>query len=140
APLCSHPAGRPQATPGPEDAPMIEYVCPECGESREVPDDMVGRKIRCNACKQAGHVPEAPKRIGWIRQHAIPLAVGGAALLLFLLIGTTVTLVLVLQRFQSLSSESRSASARQPETTAAPRPSPAPVAPAAPEPFLLIDA
>ncbi len=37
---------------------MIHYDCEECGAARKVSDDMAGRKVRCQACKELGTVPE----------------------------------------------------------------------------------
>jgi hypothetical protein len=35
---------------------MIRFVCPECGAARKVPDDMAGRKIKCEGCQTSGHL------------------------------------------------------------------------------------
>ncbi len=47
---------------------MIRFKCAECGAAREVPDEMGGRKLKCQDCKQTGHVPEAKR---WRQQDGI---------------------------------------------------------------------
>jgi DNA-directed RNA polymerase subunit RPC12/RpoP len=37
---------------------MIRFVCSVCGASRKVPDDMAGRKIKCQDCQEMARVPE----------------------------------------------------------------------------------
>src|SRR5262245_35301771 len=46
----------------------IQITCPECGNQRGVPDDLVGKKIKCKKCqsvftvKAAAAKPAAPKK------------------------------------------------------------------------------
>ncbi len=41
---------------------MIQFNCAECGATREVPDEMAGRKLKCQDCRQVGHVPQSKRR------------------------------------------------------------------------------
>jgi len=40
---------------------MIEFVCPRCGTTQQVPESGAGRKVACVRCSQRLKVPDAPE-------------------------------------------------------------------------------
>lgn len=55
---------------------MIEFECPECGESMEIKSRMAGKKIRCIECDKSIEVPAEPDTVQPRRRSKKPADLG----------------------------------------------------------------